>query len=729
MGAFTELGATGRQQWGSMVRVETDPKLMGLTGMNKFDEIRRTDQTGAAMYLALTLPIRGVRWSCEPGGPTPADEAAAEFAWSCFDDMSTSFGDVIGDACTMFTFGWSYLEMVLKRRSGRGSLYDDGRVGFKKIALRPQRTLARWDIADDGDIKGLVQLTSAGGQVEIPLDRSLLFRTSREGDDPEGISIYRPAVRPYTYRRRLEQVEGIGLYRRWAGFPEVKLPPGATSRADVAEGEVSDEQRAEELVQAIYEDRMMGAYLPDGWELTLGGPEGNVDATMGETIIRKDAEMARAILAQFLLLGLKTVGTQALAQTLLESFTLSLEAYLGVMRDEFNRYAIPYLFRYNQFTGLTALPTLQHTSPRSLDLTALSRFIGVLAGRGMLTADETTEGFLRSLVPGMPPAPEWEEEEEEEPAISLEEEGGEEEGEEPDEEPDKDQAHSPGPSRLSMGGVATFRVGDDIKPPPGQRAAVYHAMADENAEAQRSNLETWTNATAVEVSGLSEETTEAEMRDLLDDLIMVGLLMFRERSMLDIAAAFWLGFGKSSGGPEQLMVLQREVAVADSWLGYDVDGTLRRTNPAGKLTLFGDIAGSLEGRIAALLLLLKQGRRDDVLLEITGGVRGVTNGYSRGAQYSGHVWHALWEGVYERERYDEVTGVGLAQAVRWVLDILAKHCKQCLEFGDDPPGREYPSFDAMLVYTSDIKPGVGTDCNGWCRCHLERLEGGVWVWA
>jgi len=282
-----------------------------------------------------------------------------------------------------------------------------------------------------------------------------------------------------------------------------------------------------------------------------------------------------------------------------------------------------------------------------------------------------------------------------------------------------------------MGGLATFQAGggDDIKPPPGQRAAVYHGLADENAEAQRSNLETWTNATAVEVSSLSEETTEAGLRDLLDDLIMVGLLMFRERSMLDIAAAFWLGFGKSSGGPEQLMVLQREVAVADSWLGYDVDGTLRRTNPRGKPTLFGDIAGTLEGRIAAILLLLKQGRRDEAMLEITSGVRGVTNGYSRGAQYSGHVWHAIWEGVEQRERYDEMTGEGMLQAVRWVLDILARHCKPCPEVGGDPPGREYPSMDAMLVYTGDIKPGVGTDCDGWCRCHLERLVGGVWVWA
>ncbi len=720
--AFKELGVSNRSSWGSVVYVEDDPSLRGMSGIRTFDKMRRTDPTGIAMYGALSLPIRKVAWSCKAGGDGPLDEWAAEFAWECFEDMSLPFSDVISDVCLIFPFGWAFFEMVLKRRKGRRgnpkSQYDDGLIGFKKIALRPQSSLAGWDRADDGDVKGMKQYNKRGRVVDIGLDRSLLFRTSREGDDPEGFSVYRPAVRPWKYRRKLERVEGIGLYRRWAGFPTITLPDGATSRFDVADGEISDEQRAEELVQAIYEDRMMGAYLPAGWVLGLGGPEGAVDATMGETIVRKDSEMARAILAQFLLLGLRSVGTQALADTLLESFMLSVEAYLESIRQEFNRYAIPYLFNHNMVSGDITLPELVHTSPRSLDLTIVSRYLGVLAGRGMVTSeDESTENFLRSLIPGMPPAP-IPVLVEEPPPPPKSDEGD--KGDEGDEGDDVQEA--------VLLGASMFQA---VKPPSDDRPAEYHQLTDANAEAQRGNLEGMTDDMATAVGAMGPDTTEAELRETLDDFIMAGLLIFRERSMLDIGVAFWLGFGKPSGGPEQLIMLQQEVSLADSWLGYNENGTLRRTNPAGKPTLFGDIAGTLEGRIAAILLLLKEGKTDEAMAEITGAVRTPTRNYSRGSQYSGHVWHSIWQGVHQREVYDVATGTGVALAVRWVNDPAAAHCVQCLIFGADPPGREYPSWDAMEMVTNGILPGFGTDCDGYCRCHLERPTGadGSWHWA
>ncbi|MBN1261074.1 MAG: hypothetical protein JXB35_10375, partial [Anaerolineae bacterium] len=198
----------------------------------------------------------------------------------------------------------------------------------------------------------------------------------------------------------------------------------------------------------------------------------------------------------------------------------------------------------------------------------------------------------------------------------------------------------------------------------------------------------------------------------------------RERSVLDIGAAFWLGFGKSSGGPVELQVLSEEVALADRWIGYAEPGTLVRTNPAGKPTLFGDIAGTLEGRIAAILLLLKQGRREELMLEVQNAVKAATRSYARGGQYAGHVWRAIWQGAAQR-----LGPIGRqTRPVRWVLDPVAEHCRQCQEFGADPPGRTYPSWDALLSFTGGILPGFGTDCNGNCRCHVEVENGDVWGW-
>jgi len=701
---YREIGNRGRSQWGAEIRLGDSRALRGLAALRVYDQMRRDDATGMMMYMALSLPIRHVSWSCQPGGDGTDDAAAAAFAWECFDSMSLSFSDVISDVCLMFPFGWSLFEMVLKRRA-------DGRVGFQKLAFRPQQTLASWVYADDGDIKAMKQYTPHGGIVSIPLSRALLFRTSREGDEAEGISIYRPAVRAWKYRRKLERVEGIGLYRRWAGFPNITLPEGATGRGDVAEGEMSDEERAEELVQAIYEDRMMGSYMPAGWQLTLGGPEGKVDSTMGETIMRKDAEMARAVLAQFLLLGLKSVGTQSLAETLLDVFASSIEAYLENITQEFNRYAIPYLFRYNtSFPDGTALPVLAHTSPRRVDLDAVGTYIAALGRAGLLSADVETEAFLRSLVPGMP-----------EPG----------EGANRQDVGDNRSGGDDGAGEGSRRGGVNFNIAGvefSAKPAPVQRPATYNAAADANAAAQRANLEALDDDLATAVEGMGPDTSEEELRSTLNDIILAALLVFRERSMLDIGAAFWLGFGKPSGGPEQLAALEREVAEADSWIGYNPDGSLRRVNPAGKPTLFGDIAGTMEGRIAAILLLLKQGRTDEAVMEVRGVIRSTTRGYSRGAQYAGHVWHGIWEGAHQREMYDVVQG-GQPARWRWVNDPAAAHCTECPIYGSDPPGREYPSWDAMVSFTGGTLPGMGTECDGYCRCHLETEYAEGWGWA
>lgn len=115
----------------------------------------------------------------------------------------------------------------------------------------------------------------------------------------------------------------------------------------------------------------------------------------------------------------------------------------------------------------------------------------------------------------------------------------------------------------------------------------------------------------------------------------------------DISAAFWLGFGRPAEGSEDLSRLQEEISLADRWMGYGAGGELRRTNPACKPTLFGEIAGTLEERIAAILLLLGQGREDEVLADVMEACKAATQGFHRAELYAGHVWHAIWAGALD----------------------------------------------------------------------------------
>lgn len=712
---FKELGVTGSSQWGRLQFVETDPALVGNTAIETYDKIRRDDSTGMMMFQALALPVRGVIWHVKPGGETDADREAADFVQSVLDDMVQPFSEFISDVCLMFCYGWALFWPVLKRRTPRTSSFPDGRVGIELLEMVNPRAFLEWDYDDSGHFVGARVATNDMSDVIVPISESVFFRTSSEGGAPDGISIYRAAVRPWQYKRRLEQVEGIGLYRRWAGFPDVELPPGATTRSDVVDGEISDEERGEQLVQAIYEDKMMGAVRPHGWVLNFGGPAGNVDTTLGDTIIRKDMEMSRAILAQFMLQGLRSVGTQSLAATLQDVFALSVDAYLETIRAELNDAVVSLLLRWNDFPGLTAAPTLEYTSPRRLDLNAVAKYIQALSGVNLLTPDETLETFLRSLVPGMPT---------DVPQVA-------EEGTAPPVAQDSEHLTPEQEKAVGAEAEAVFRrffiqggrQSFASVPPADSKAAQYYNLANANAATQRAGIEEWTGALAGNIANLPEDTAAGDLLAKLDDYILAALLLFRERSMLDIAAAFWLGFGAPSGPPEALHALEAEIDLADQWLGYE-NGGLRRTNPLGKPTLFGDIAGTLEGQIVALLLLLKQGRKDEVLGLVTEAVKTATGGFHRPELYAGHVWRGVWAGVVEtRREHPETDG-----PVRWVLDPVAMHCTECQIYGADPPGREYPSMAELLRFTGSTLPGYGTECDGSCRCHLEGEVSGGWGW-
>jgi hypothetical protein len=42
-------------------------------------------------------------------------------------------------------------------------------------------------------------------------------------------------------------------------------------------------------------------------------------------------------------------------------------------------------------------------------------------------------------------------------------------------------------------------------------------------------------------------------------------------------------------------------------------------------------------------------------------------------------------------------------------------------------GRWYPSTESLISVPGGVLPGDGTECDGNCRCHLEKLENGQWV--
>ena len=205
-----ESGVSGLKYYNGIIHDERLPALTGRREYATYEEMARNDATVAAILFGISMLIRSVEWQVRAATESPQDEDAREFVESCLHDMSQSWSITLSDVVSMFKFGWSFHEIVYKRRLGPrktdSSKHNDGRLGWKRLPIRAQASLDRWVFDDHGIVQGMVQRAAPNyNAVFIPIERSLLFRTESSLNNPEGRSILRPAFRPWFYKKNIRK--------------------------------------------------------------------------------------------------------------------------------------------------------------------------------------------------------------------------------------------------------------------------------------------------------------------------------------------------------------------------------------------------------------------------------------------------------------------------------------------------------------------------------------------
>ena len=406
-----EIGRTGLERHGGEVYEEFLVELQGLRGVQIYEEMSKNDPVIAAILHAIEMLIRGITWSVEPGGYSDADLEAAEFLESCIQDMSYTWEDTLSEILSMLTFGWSYHEIVYKRRLGdsrdpeKNSRFNDGRIGWRGLPIRGQNTLFNWVFKENGQIEAMVQQAAPDYMLRtIPFEKALLFRTTSQRNNPEGLSVLRGAYRPWYFKKHIETIEGIGIERDLAGLPVAWVPPELLSSSATAEDRailagikriVTNVRRDEQegiVFPLLYDEN--GNKLYDFTLMSTGGTrQFNTDAI----IARYDQRIAMTVLADFILLGHEKVGSFSLASSKTHLFSVALGAWVDSIVAIFNRVAIPRLFKLNDFR-VDRLPKLATSDIEVPDLRELGEYIARLAGSGMeLFPDDELENHLRTM--------------------------------------------------------------------------------------------------------------------------------------------------------------------------------------------------------------------------------------------------------------------------------------------------------------------------------------------
>lgn len=406
------------------------PQLRGLEGAKIYRNMSENDPVIGGILFAASMLMRGVDWRLKPADKSAAAMDAEELLEQIlFKDMDTPFSDVIEEALSMLVYGYSLLEIVLKRRSGeqRGkplpssgnveewrmvedgipptpsSMYDDGLIGIHQLALRSQQSIVRWYFDAHHNWIGAEQQIEGMPNVVMPRKKLLHFMTTSNRGNPEARSLLRTAYRSVQRKEQHELSEGR-LNHRSSGIVKLAIPEQYMA-ADADEEELAVFNAYKTLATNLAKDKQGGIVMPSTrddkgnalFDISYITSDSRRTIDMGSTIERYDKRIASSVLADFILLGQSNVGSFALSSNKTQMFGVALGGFLKAIATVLNRQLIPKLAKLN---GLDpeVVPTIVPGDIESADLQQVGEFLGSLTKAGaQLFPDVELENHLRAM--------------------------------------------------------------------------------------------------------------------------------------------------------------------------------------------------------------------------------------------------------------------------------------------------------------------------------------------
>lgn len=392
---YLEIGSTGLEQFSGYVSEDLNPKLRGTQGVREYRKMRDNDATvGAALFVIESL-FRQIQFRVEPASEDPRAIFWQEFVDDCFEDMEHTFDEFISEVLSMLTYGWSYHEIVYKLRKDR-------RIGIRKIPIRGQDTLLNWKIADHGDILGMYQLSPPRYvNTFLPTSKCVLFRTTALKNNPEGRSILRNAYNSYIKLTKIEDIEMTGIERDLVGYPVLQVPLAVMAVNATPEAKALRE-KLEKQISRIRRDEDEGCLIPTevdqegkptGYKLgLLQGPSKRTFDT--DPVIRRyQHNIARTMLAEFVMLGQDAAGSFALSENKTKMFSLAMGSFRDNILATINRVIIPRLMRLNGVSE-EFWPHMTGGDIDTPSLTELSTYVVNLANAGVIEPGPNMERRL-----------------------------------------------------------------------------------------------------------------------------------------------------------------------------------------------------------------------------------------------------------------------------------------------------------------------------------------------
>jgi len=361
-----------------------------------YEEMANSDAAVDVSLRAAKTPVMGADWFVEPFSDNPIDLDIAEFVeFNLLNGTNAPFLLILEDVLRMYEFGFSVIEKVYEEREWSPKRTGANRRKYtmlRKLAPRPTPTIKEIKYDNNGGpvsiIQGAVQADNKPVNVEIPIEKLIIFSNNKKGGNIEGKSILRTAYRHWFFKSNLYNIDGIQKERHGMGFPTIQLKPGYKT---------TDKDAAFELVRNIRTNEHGGAVLPPNWELKFLELPGQPVNVM-QSIEHHNGGIMLNTMSQFMMLGLEgTGGGRATSGAHQDMFNKSLRYVANLIADDFNLYCIPYLVGYNFDTD--HFPRLRvRNIGETKDLQQWASAISNLFAQSGITPDFETEQWIRTVI-------------------------------------------------------------------------------------------------------------------------------------------------------------------------------------------------------------------------------------------------------------------------------------------------------------------------------------------
>lgn len=368
---------------------------------------------------AIKMLMNRAEMYVEPFDDTPKHRERAKFLHSCLHDMEETFQQTMQNTFPVLDYGFHISEKVYRRRLKiNGSRYNDGLVGLKCLATRPQASIEKWNFSEDGrELIGVSQsiaslensyrftsLVDEDGLIKIPREKFILFNVDPTNGNPEGNSILKAAYLAYKQLTLLTDNMMTGVAKDTQGLPLLEIPPQYMAP------DASDDQKAMyEVCRKIVDDLASGqqrgivfpmAYDPDTkgklFNVSLLESKGGKAYNVLEIIKTLQANILSVLSCDAVKMGSDTAGSLSLSDGDTNLLAMQVSYRLMEIANALNRDLVPQLWSLNGW-DISEMPVIKFKDISRASTESFSKYVQRVFSVGGMEIDRAVLNRIREV--------------------------------------------------------------------------------------------------------------------------------------------------------------------------------------------------------------------------------------------------------------------------------------------------------------------------------------------